>query len=492
MKKVLMFLCVLMCAVMMITLSACQNEPAENPTGDNVKETEKQPEETKDEEKPAEPTSADELWALVDGNMENADSYEANITMDMVMYMGGFKIDSKATGFEIFSEGDDYYYYRFLTTDMECDELSLEETQKELVAFNEGTAFISKIAGDKAQNLCSKMTADEFKEYEDGSIDQEFIAKDYTESEFLKNDDGTWSLSFSGYTKKAINGFLKDMGIESDILGADIVDVKISLIADSDYYAKELTLEYIFDVEETDTAVPMLKETMMYSKFNAAERTTTGIELDEYTEVADIRVLKDVEEQIDEFCNLPEAAFTFDMKQESKLDGQTVSTITEKDNISFGKKNGSYVYVADIIYNGQKMNVSYRNGVQTIEINGESQNVPQSEEEAFDYILGVVNSANYDADSISNIVKMSEGVYKLTVEEPDLSAYEAALTGEGMTFKSGTQEIIVTFADGKLKKLESEVNVVAEYSENGNTAGVDMNVLATVTFNTAENGTQAA
>ena len=49
---------------------------------------------------------------------------------------------------------------------------------------------------------------------------------------------------------------------------------------------------------------------------------------------------------------------------------------------------------------------------------------------------------------------------------------------------------MVTFDGDTLKSMESEVKILAEYTENGVTEGVDMNVYTLLTLNTQANPEQ--
>ena len=493
MKRLLTVLCLVMCLAVMVCLASCQgdvNEPDET-KADETKTQETEAETTVEDKKP-EPATAMELWELVDKKMESANSYECDGTLDMIFYMNGFKFESKATAVQVMigdEEKEDYYSYEFTKSEMSCDELSMKQTINAIQAYNEGYAFYSKLTDGNGNSFCSKMTPVEFEEHFSSSVSEDFEYGDCTKAEYKKNDDGTWTLSFSGYTKKAVGVFLKDIGMEDGELGADILDMNITMTANSDFYAIEIILEFVFDVEETDTAIPVLKQVQKYNNFDAATKITDTIKKDEYTEVADLRVIQNVEDALNDFAAAAEGSFTLDVKQEMKDSADSV-VINEKDTVSFGKKNGGYFYVADCILSGQNVSITYKSGVQTITIGEETQNLPQTEEEAKDYVAGVLNSAAYSVDLISGMEKVKDGVYKLAVSEPDTEKYEAYLANYGITLKSATQEIVVTFDGDTLKSMESEVKILAEYTENGVTEGVDMNVYTLLTLNTQANPEQ--
>ncbi len=484
MKKFLTLISVVLCFVLMFALVSCKNEP-DDKTNETVKETENETvEETKVEEKPKEPTSAKEVWALVDKAMENAESYEADMTAYMVMFINGFKIESKVSGFEIsIGQRDalDYYYYRFLKNEASCDAISLNETSTEIEAYNEGMTFVSKLSSEAEQNFCSKMTVDEYLEFRSSVLSDDFDFADCTKSEFLKNEDGSWSLSFSGYTKKAVNTFLKDIGADETQLGSDVIDMKISLTANGEYLVNEMVFELVFDVEETDTSIPVFKEVMKYSKYGEAKKTLEGIEPSEYTEVDDITVLGKVTDAIKEFAGLSEGSFDLDITQNLKV-GAESNKYTEKDYVFFGKINGGFVYTLDSMINGvTAMNMDYRNGVQKITQGTDTETYNLSESEAKEIVYRLINTAAYDESSVTDIEKLSEGVYKFTVDAPDLSAYEESLAPMGIVCKSGKQSIVVTFADDKLSKIESDLTVYGEMTVGNKTEAMELNQLTTVT-----------
>ena len=480
MKKFLTLIGLVLCFALMFSLVSCKNTANEN-----VKETEEETaEETKGEEKPIEPTSAKELWGFIEAAMNNADSYEADITADMVVFMNGFKIEGKGSGFEIKigQENElDFYHYIFIKTALSCDELSFDENATEIEAYNEGMAFVSIINGESAQNFCSKMTVEEYIDFYGGVLSEEVDFAECTSGEFSKNEDGGWSLSFSGYTKKTIGVFLKEIGFDEIQSSADVMDMKISLTADKDYLVGEMVLELVFDVEETDTAIPVFKEVMKYSKYGEAKKTLEGIDPSEYTEVDDVAVLDKTTDAINEYAGLSEGSFELDITQNLKVGAET-NKYTEKDSVFFGKINGGFVYTADSTINGMTtVNMDYRNGVQKITQGVDVETYNLSDDEAKAIVYNLINTAAYDKTIVTDVEKLGEGVYKFTVEEPNLASYEEALTPMGITCKSGKQSIVVTFAEDKLSKIESDLIVYGEMTVGNQTEAMELQQLTIVT-----------
>lgn len=492
MKKFLTIISIVLCFVLMFALVSCKNEP-DDKANETVKETENETvEETKVEEKPVEPTTATELWKLVDNAMNNVESYEADLSFDSVIFINGYKMVSKGTGFEIRigDENDidsDYYRYLFLKTDASCEELSINETTNNIEAYNQGMTFISTVKGESAQSFCSKMTVEEYLEFNNSVLSDELDLSECMKSEFSKNEDGSWIISFSGYTKKSIGLFLKEIGFDEIQSSADIIDMKLSMTADSQYRVGEMVFELVFDVEETDTSVPVFKEVMKYSKYGEAKKTLEGIDPSEYTEVDDITVLGKVGDAIDEYANSAEGKFKLDLNQTFKV-GAESNSYNEVGTVSFGKVNGAFTFTVESMANGTTVEkIEYKNGVQTVTEGADSESYSLSEAEAKIIVHQLINTAAYDESYVTNIEKLGEDVYKFTVDEPDISAYEESLSPMGITCKSGKQSIVVTFADDKLSKIESDLTVFGEMTVGSKTEAMELKQLTTVTVN-AVNG----
>ena len=259
------------------------------------------------------------------------------------------------------------------------------------------------------------------------------------------------------------------------------MDMKISLTADSEYLVNEIVFELVFDVEETDTSIPVLREVMKYSKYGEAKKTLEGIEPSEYTEVDDIAALGKVTDAINEFAGLSEGSFDLDITQNFKVGAET-NKYTEKDSVFFGKINGGFVYVLDSTINGvSTISIDYRNGVQKITQGTDAETNVMTDEEAKDTIYQLINTAAYAESYVTDIEKLSEGVYKFTVEAPELSVYEETLEPMGVVCKSGKQSIVVTFADDKLAKIESDLIIYGDMTVGNQTQAMELQQLTTVT-----------
>lgn len=473
MKKLLLnAICLVLCLLMMLSFASCDSEsqptPAPTPTPT---------------EKPFEPATVQELWNKINETMEALESYESKGDMQMTVYNVGMKIDTVSTVTSVFyiKEGNEFSYIDS-EVKMTCKEASLDETYKNVVAFYNGKMYIQNKTGDFDQKFCSTMTYTDFLVAQSDRFISDIDMLGCTDASFSKNDDGTWSLDFSGYTKKVINAFLKESEITEKDLGGDIVDMEINVLADSAFLATKVTIKLVFDNDENSTTTPALSMVTEYSKHDAVEPDYTVIKTEEYVEVADVRILDKVEDGIENIENAKNADFELEVKETTEAFGNK-NTYTEKDTISFGEENGGYYYNITAKTDQATITISYKNGVQTYKQGGQSQSAEMTDDTARSTIKTLINHAGFNKLAVSAIEKTGENVYKFTIGQPEATAYKQYFANNGVTFTSATQTIIVTMDGDNVKKVESKLVVKGSYKSGSTTEVITMTAESTNTYN---------
>lgn len=467
MKRIYSVFCFVLCAVMLFSFTSCKKNSTAGGSG---------------EEKPFEPSDAIALWNKIDETMCNIKSNETDMTMKMVQYLYGMKYDLSGTNHVIEVESDgDFYSYTQQSMTVTCEEAEYSETSESVTAYYNGKMYISNKSEGVDQKFCSAMTAEEFIEADSDDSIKDIDFTDCAKSEFSKNEDGTWNLKFSAYTKKQINVMLDGMEMEEGEMGADILDMEVTVLADTEFRAKQMSIKLVFEIEEDSTVIPEFAVTNNYSKFNEAQPNPDAIKTEEYTEVDDVRVLDNVEDSIKDIQNASSGKFKYDLKQSTRVYGQT-STYTEKNTITYGKENGGYYYDVSANISGTKYTINYKGGKQTITQGSEKNSTSQSEEDAKAFIDGLIDCASYHAELVSKIEKTDEGVYKFTIDNPDISEIKQNLAASEIAVKSGSQEMIVTLSDGSVTRIENKLKINATYKKSGANASVTITVTSTVDF----------
>ena len=466
MKKCLF--AILLACVLLISLISCAKEKA--------------PATTKPEEKPFVPTSADQLWEKADSVMDALDSYGMKQEAKMVIYVSGNKFVTESTIEGVRSNDDENYYCYFSGKNHIVSEaLSVDETTEMKEAYYDGKMYRLNKGVDVDQRFCSLISAEDYKEYEDDSLLDDVDLDDCMRKDFTAQEDGTWKLAFSGYTKKTIGIVMKEFELDDEMLGADILDMDVSLLADADFRVKELNIKFLFDLEENSTTAPEFEIKSSFDRYNEAKFDFETFLPEEYTQVDNLLILDEFADGIAEYQDAKKGEFTLTSKTETKFMGQTV-TEEEEDKISYGEENGSYYYDLTAETDEGKVEMNYRGGVLKVTAGGESQSGPQTEAEAKETIDGLIDSASFTKEYVTSVEKSGDDTYLIKIAKLNEEEWSAAFEAQGMEYVSGSQEISVTLKDGKITQYNSNYIIQGNVREGVQVENISIATQTTLVF----------
>ena len=438
MKKRMLIVCAVLACVLLLT--SCQT--------------------IKDALRP-DPKTAEQLWERIGEVMQAYDAHELSMEMDMVMVVEGYAVKSSATGTLIEDTGEDYYYYSETNVKVECDELDIKQESRAISAYVDGKAFELRGEDGYERKLYSKMTAEQYAAYlaadrEESSFDADIT--DCTNATFAKSEDKTWTLTYSGYTKKAIKGITGALSTqELDVFGADIVDVKVTFLTDEDFCVTDISMEFEFDTEEDAKQTPALNVRMKLEAMgDAVVRVTETVDPAKYKEVDDLAIRKEIDRLIEERYEAEQGSFRYVQDQIFKAMGQT-EKFTESDTVKYGVKDGRFYYDVKAEYDNADMTLVYEDGTCTVTMEGEEYSEPQTEQEARGLIEMLINDSTYGyhADSVTDIKDKGNGVWEIEQAIDDATELEGIFESMGGTYKSATQTVTVTIKEGKVTEIKN-------------------------------------
>lgn len=442
-KYIRSFMALLLAALTVLSLTACRAE---------VPQAAEEPPVT--QEPSGTTISAAELWAKVDETMDALDAYEMTADMQVVYYYMGYEITLDGTVSGVYTADA---VYNESTAVVTCDELSMNQTISSVEAYYDGKMYIANNDGTYVQKFCSPMTFEEYEASQSDELGEDIDIEDCTSARCAQNADGTWSLEFTGYTKKTIDQVLQSMNLTEDILGVSIEDMKVSLTADADFRVKEMSVVFIFPAsDDADALTPEFSVTTAFTKYNEAQFDPAKLKTEEFTEVPDVRLLSDLSEALKARQDATSGNFTLDISTTYVVQGQSSATV-EKDTVTYGRKNGAYYYDIAAELAGEVFTIRYQNGVQTVIVDGETQTANQSEEEAKAFVDRLIDSAGYVPGTVTGIEQVEAGVYLLKVAAYDTSSFDATFQSMGMELISATQEMTVTMSEETLTGIHSTV-----------------------------------
>ena len=440
-----------------------------------------------------EPQSAKELWDKINETMENLKAYESSGTGTLSLTVSGERIAMDITMNSIVSglNTDDYYYYSSSKTSakkpgMFSDKLYEFMYEKNMEAFHDGKMFVSTESNEHSQKIYSSLTKEEYMAYRErkdtDTADIDF--NDCTNASFAQNEDGTWSLQYSGYTKKTMDEMLETFGMNDAGFDFDVQDMEISILSDSEFRVKEMNIKFIFDEADEGSTAPSFEISTQYSNYNAATPITDILNPEKYTEIEDCTLIYEFEDMLKDIEEKTNGSFTLEMEQTLSIPSMNQSQIySERETVIYGKKNGAYFYDATATTGSENFEISYANGTQTIRVSGQEQTVSQTEDAAKAYIQSLINTAKYDADYVSLMTKKSDGVYEIQCHQPESSAYDAIFEAYSGKTRSILQTITITVENGSIVKIENHTLAKGYASTGYQQIEMEIKVTSTNVFN---------
>jgi hypothetical protein len=407
------------------------------------------------------PKSAEALMDKIDKKMDSLKSYQTDMTAKLSTEMYGYRVLADFTGkdIKIIGNAGRYYNYMIMEGSMEMKDEKNETIEtvktKDLRAFHEGNMFIWAEQNGLTQKLYSSLSKDEYIAYlekQDGMIELDF--ESCVNSSFVKNEDKSWTLTYSGYTKKAIDELIKAFGDE--IFEEDIEDMEITVHANADFTVKDVEIKMIFENESTTSEFSIKQE---YSKYEKAMPIVDTLDISQYREISDCRLLTDINDMLEDLEELENGSFVLDITQKFSTSSPAYKqTNTERDTVSYGKKDGKYFYDIKASTDNTKYDIAYANGKQTITVAGQTQTADQTEKDAKAFIGGLINTVKYEAIRVSDIKKLEDGTYQIRCDKPNDSLYSPVFSSLGTSPQRVSQTIDITVQDGKITKIESTLS----------------------------------
>ena len=286
-----------------------------------------------------------------------------------------------------------------------------------------------------------------------------------------RNDDGTWTVSYSKFTKENLKLLLNDFPSIEDIFDEsyEITDAKMVINVMNDFSMKSATMEFEFTKKEDNIATasdenidtpPVFLVEYAYEYENVTE-VAEKIDLSQtkFKQVDDLRYFYNVEKELDELKESSEARAKLQLDSTISLKGKT-SKSSENDNITFKNKDGALEYEVKATVNDEYYVITYSDSYQ--EVSDKSGTVTdrteQSEMEARLFLEKLLDPADFKIDIMKNIEKTGENQYTYTLK-PDIEEYEmiASLYGGYITENSAT--LVIEMLDDKIASYSYDVSV---------------------------------
>ncbi len=305
------------------------------------------------------------------------------------------------------------------------------KTETAVFGYRDGYLYTVASFDGKEQTLKSALSYSDYMEYLKktslASVKTPMLHEVLDTSETIRcgrSQDGTWMLSFSGFTDENIEKIKGLMGIDTSALGKlpEVTDISLSIEITTGYLPRRMSIDFMVPEEEmTEISFVATIKDFENPEINDVPDIT------DYKEVADVRVLFAIEKQLAQYKSA--ATGSFSTLYEQTVNYNTTSdTFHRTDEVTFAYQNGSYTFQTDTVADGQQHKISYVDGKQNISYTDENGDLIEqisnmSDAEAKAFIDGLIDPIGFSKANIADIRQVSEGCYVLDILSPDTESY---------------------------------------------------------------------
>ena len=409
--------------------------------------------------------TAEALIAKASEAMDGLSSFEANGTAEIITYVLGNKITVNGTMKTIVSgiDENDLYYYSQIQTNTSAMGNKTKVSQTE--GFNEGKYFLSVVADNDVKKIYSENTAEEFMTYYERTQSDLKFLEGYSESNFVKNSNGTYTVTLSKYDQSMINSLNVEYGFPLENGGGRVTDCTVTITILEDFLIKEIVTDYTFSNTEFSGI-----EVISYTNYNAAQKDLNKINPKYYTEVSDALSVALFSHLVEEKGKSVQDSFSFSYEQSTLISTSypQSSLYKEESNVSYGVENGNYYFDIDSVINDSDHKITYKDGI--YKVDGKVDNTTtHSDLTSREFVNGLIDPFDFEPLAVMDITVTADGSETVcdivldcsegtTLSERFKSMYQNA----GASYNYSKVSLRVTMKDYELVSMEYTVNIYGE------------------------------
>ena len=261
-----------------------------------------------------------------------------------------------------------------------------------------------------------------------GAFECKFTDADCKTKSSEKLEEG-WAATYTDFTEEYVKASLASMQELKLLLGGKfaVCDFCITLTTDKKFLPTHINVVFVFEAIDKGTDLPLPEVSMDIRYTNPNQTDIQPIDLTDYREVQDIRVLDLMNIWINNFANDQSGKFISSYHDlDSRSDMSLNDQYALKQAYSFSRENGAFEYAATINEMEFITNAVYKNGVQSYVITNQGTPISEgslelSQSDAEQMIYAMLFPTNFGTQNkISDIKVEQKGytLYTFTVEDP--------------------------------------------------------------------------
>ena len=425
--------------------------------------------------------------------MNTAESCTATTELEMHFYLD--KTEMKAsvlTNTYDTGIGTDSYATHMDSTTRIYSDSQLEEKITTAEGYRDGVMYARYSNGSSSNAIKSNISLENLlpAEGEDSNaIALTDVIATAANKNSVKNEDDSWTLTFSGMSEDALEGFINTLGSLSLYVSfgeTPLGDVEVEIVVTESYYVKSTSIDYIFtdaygNVPEKGSdddkatglsasklaynyvyGVPSFKITTEYSMFNST--TLPSVNLGDFNEVYDLNAVYAVEDAFSSLALKDSGDFILTTETSVKYNGET-ETDTEKATVSYSGVYSRFKHNTVAQSSAAKYEISYTGEekivtVTVTDLSGFDRSnksyLSSNDIEERLYVYSLQDSASFNIEYITEAQHSKVGaddLYTFTMKKGNKTLIDSLVNATRMTCTSSKGELSVTISeDGEIEE----------------------------------------
>lgn len=392
------------------------------------------------------------LFDIVERQIDKADSYTMNMTTEATLPVAdGISVSAHGTAVSYIKgqTAQDLCLYNEVNTTVTVtvgDEV-IETQATSVTGYQDGNYYRKKTEDGKTTAIFSPLTRTEYfdhLEYMSDSFELDFSSDACITSTCVQNDDGTWSATYTDFFAEALDKLTAGIDDLAELLdGVKIKDAEVTLNVSEDFYADEMNVTFVF-LSLNGAPPPTVTLNVEFSDYNETE--AKSVDLAEYTELGDLRIIDKLAKATEVFTDRSSATYETAVTQRIIFGGETV-TSTALYHGSFSNTESGFAHEMVCEDEASSSVIKYANGNLVVTIDGESIKTESTDAVQKALINSIILEGAVTDDTVSELRKSTEDLnkYYLTDYSPDTSRYDYLLEiAEAEAWETAEAEITVT------------------------------------------------
>ena len=459
MKKKVMSLFAL--ALLSLLLVSCQFNPFNDSPSSNTQATPEEPIYTvEDIEKLPDEEKIQKLEELADKNMTEL-GYTMNSNAEFSDTVEGISFKSILTSCEKFQSLDSDDILRSKDTTISTF-IENEEFKTEIESgYQEG--FMYRCYDDEtgSASIRSKISASDYLAFLSEDKDEiDISANSFSSIKIERKVGEGWEITASGLKGTLFEEFMELFEFYPDnetVVFSDIIAV--CLISEEMKYEK-FSFNAVF--EETDGQTPKL---FMTSEFTDYGKTKIElINLDQFTEVDDLRAIYELKDEYDDLLSADNASFVTTVYKMTEK--PYIYTEMEKYTVSYTTENDKLKYDISFLSGGTSGTISYLDGIKTVNISNQEQTAESTDLLELDFIHSLLQPITFKPNTIIKSQNTGvENTYRYYVH-PGSDIKEELFGTAASKYKNIVINFTVTIENGKITTIKGYLQFRLEKNTN--------------------------